>query len=97
MKSWPIIKQGDDLEGCRASPGNVTGCHLPVDPALSEQGWEWRCNADGTKLRNVVDSYRELGFEVRLERLDLSDLSEDCAGCKGALAQASAVFVKKKG
>ncbi len=84
----------DDLEGCRAN-GNDLGCTLPVDPSLREQGWEWRCNADGTKLRNVVDSYRELGFEVRLEPLDLRGLSENCAGCKGTLAQASAVFVRR--
>jgi hypothetical protein len=67
-----------------------------VVPALAEQGWEWRCNADGARLREVADSYRELGFEVRIERLDLSGLSEDCAGCKGALAQASAVFVRQQ-
>lgn len=86
----------DDQEGCRAPAGSVIGCRLPVDPDLREQGWEWRCNADGVKLHQVVDSYRELGFEVRTERLDLRSLSENCAGCKGALAQASAVFIKQK-
>ena len=86
----------DPLEGCGGSPGNIVGCRLPVDPALRAEGWEWRCNADGMKLRSVVDSYYELGFEVRLERLNLNGLSESCSGCKSALAQASAVFVKKK-
>ncbi|MBW7929410.1 MAG: hypothetical protein H3C58_15250 [Fimbriimonadaceae bacterium] len=88
--------QDDDREGCQAQAGSVIGCRLPVDPALREQGWEWRCNADGAKLHQVVNSYRELGFEVRMERLNLRSLSENCAGCKGALAQASAVFIKQK-
>ena len=87
--------QDDEVEGCGGSPINITGCHLPVDPALSAQGWQWRCNADGGKLKQVVDSYRELGFAVRIEPLDLRELSEHCAGCRGVLAQASAVFVKK--
>ncbi len=91
-----MTTQDDDREGCRAPAGSVIGCRLPVDPDLREQGWEWRCNADGVKLHQVVDSYRELGLEVRTERLDLRSLSENCAGCKGALAHASAVFIKQK-
>lgn len=88
--------QDDDQGGCRAPTGSVSGCRLPVDLTLREQGWEWRCNADGVKLHQVVESYRELGFEVRMERLDLRSLSEDCEGCKGTLTQASAVYVKKE-
>ena len=76
--------------------GRVLGCHLAGDVALEGQGWEWRVNADGDKLRQVVDSFEELGFEVRLERLDLSLLSESCLGCKAVLAQSSAVFVRRK-
>lgn len=91
-----MTAQDEYLQERRAN-GSDLGCSLPVDAALSAQGWEWRCNAEGTKLRNVVESYRELGFEVRLERLDLRGLSEDCEGCKGTLEQASAVFVKRKG
>ena len=85
-----------DQQACRAPAGGVLGCRLPVDPALREQGWEWRCNADGAKLRQVAASYRELGFEVRVEHLDLRGLNENCAGCKGELAQSSAVFVRQK-
>ena len=83
-------------EECSASGGTVLGCRLPMDPALKEQGWEWRCNADGTKLRNVVDAYEELGFEVRLEPLDLSGLSDSCRGCRSALAVSHAVLVRSR-
>ena len=85
----------DDQHACRAAIDGVIGCRLPVDPALAEQGWEWRCNAGRAKLHEVADSYRELGFEVRIEHLDLRGLSEDCAGCKGELAEARAVFVRQ--
>lgn len=81
---------------CSDPAGTVLGCQLPVDPGLKEQGWEWRCNADGAKLGQVIDSYQELGFEVRLEPLDLSGLSANCMGCKGALAQSQAVLVRPK-
>lgn len=82
--------------GCRAPAGGVLGCHLSGDPALKEEGWEWRVNAEGAKLRQVVDSYRELGFEVRLEPIDLSGLSEACWGCRGVLSQSTAVFVRTR-
>ncbi len=91
-----MTTRDDDRQACRVPIGGVIGCRLPVDPALEERGWEWRCNADGAKLRQVADSYLELGFEVRIEHLDLRGLSEDCAGCKEALAQSSAVFVRQK-
>ena len=91
-----MTTRDDDQQACRASTGGVLGCRLPVNPALREQGWEWRCNTDGTKLGQIADAYRELGFEVRVEQLDLRGLNEDCAGCRGALAQSSAVFVRKR-
>ena len=68
-----------------------------MDPGLKEQGWEWRCNADAAKLDQVVDSYRELGFEVRLEPINLNGLAAGCGGCKSALIQSNAVFVRAKG
>lgn len=86
----------DDQGGCQPRAGGVAGCHLSPDPSLREEGWEWRCNADGAKLKEVVETYLALGLAVRMERLDLSELSDNCAGCKGALAQASAVFVRQK-
>lgn len=80
-----------------ATCGNLPGCRLPVDPGLKEQGWEWRCNADGAKLDHVVETYRELGFEVRIEPLTLNGLSDNCLGCKDALEQSLAVLVRRPG
>lgn len=90
------MSHDDDLAMRRSSGGNTVGCRLPVDPALRHQGWEWRCNIDGTKLHQVTDSYRELGFEVYTEPLNVTSLCDSCAGCRDSLVQASAVFVRRK-
>ncbi len=41
-------------------------------------------------------SYRELGFEVRLEPVDTEALCAACDGCKDAFASANAVYTRKK-
>lgn len=94
-----IVRKGDDDDppGCDAGSGNTLGCRLPADPSLQEQGWEWRCNADAAKIDLVVESYQELGFEIRLEPLNLHGLSAGCGGCKPGLAQSTAVYVRAKG
>lgn len=71
------------------------GCNLPHDSSLTEEGWEWRCNADGNRARDMVDTYRELGFEVRLVAVQVDALSESCAACSDSLGNLSAVYVRK--
>ncbi|WP_157110125.1 hypothetical protein [Thauera chlorobenzoica] len=93
-----VVRQVDDgkrLVDCHPPTGNVLGCRLPVGIGLKEHGWEWRCNANEPKLRQITDSYLELGFEVRTEPLDLHALSDNCAGCKEMLGDSVAVFVKQ--
>ncbi len=85
-----MIKKG----GRRESSGAFLGCRMPVDPGLVEQGWEWRCNVDGSKLIQVVDLYEELGFEVRLEPVRVDCLSVECKGCQAGLSISKAVFVR---
>ncbi len=78
-----------------SQPGSHTGCDLPIDAELSAQGWQWRCNSDAMRIRDVVESYEALGFEVRLEPLNLEHLSEDCSACAPLLQQINAVYVRK--
>lgn len=91
-----MIRDDNGEAGCPAPAGGVLGCHLGVGRAADAEGWEWRVNAEGAKLQQAVDSYRELGFEVRMEPIDLNGLSEACSGCRGTLAQSSAVFVRRR-
>ncbi len=46
---------------------------------LKKEGWEKRFTADEPRLSEMVEQYKELGFEVLLEPVDLS--SEECTTC----------------
>ena len=71
------------------------GCALPADDALTAQGWEFRCNTDANRLREIVDTFEEMGFEVRLEPLNLEGIDDACNGCVETLCQLSAVYVRR--
>ncbi len=75
--------------------GRAMGCALSGDEALTAQGWEWRCNTDTNRLREVVDTFEEMGFEVRLEPLNLEGLNEACSGCIETLCELSAVYIRR--
>jgi hypothetical protein len=49
---------------------------------LKKEGWEKRFTIDEPRLSEMGDQYKELGFEVLLEPLDLS--SEECTSCMTA-------------
>jgi predicted ATPase len=46
---------------------------------LRKQGWEKRFTIDEPRLSEMVEQYKELGFEVLLEPVDTS--SEECTTC----------------
>jgi hypothetical protein len=46
---------------------------------LKKEGWEKRFTIDEPRLSEMVEQYKELGFEVLLEPLDTS--SEECTSC----------------
>ena len=46
---------------------------------LKKEGWEKRFTIDEPRLSEMLEQYRELGFEVLLEPVDLS--SEECTSC----------------
>ncbi|HED04626.1 MAG TPA: hypothetical protein ENI60_07685 [Candidatus Fraserbacteria bacterium] len=49
---------------------------------LEREGWERRTVESEPRLSELVTLYEELGFEVRLEPVDTSELpSEDCRRC----------------
>ena len=75
--------------------GTLMGCAIQGEEKLTADGWEWRCNTDTNRLREVVDTFEEMGFEVRLEPLNLERLSESCAGCMETLCRLSAVYIRR--
>ena len=50
-------------------------------PPPSTEGWERRFIADPERAREVVELYRQAGFEVRVEPAVPEDLREECESC----------------
>ena len=94
-EDWEFRLTACDQPG--AAAGTHTGCDLPINAELAAQGWQWRCNSDERRGREIVENYRNLGFEVRLEPLNLDDLDENCGACAPLLQQISAIYVRKLG
>lgn len=82
-------------ENCGNQNGTLLGCTIPADARLINQGWERRFIADNRMARDAVDSYRELGYEVRLEPVDAEQLKDECSGCKALFSRFKAVYTRK--
>ncbi len=69
------------------------------DAQLQDEGWTRRFTALGRRLNEVAELYSELGFEVRLEPVDL-DLEETMSAesCKGCFVtmQARTIYTRPK-
>jgi hypothetical protein len=52
------------------------------DEELKIQGWEKRFTIDEPRLSEMATQYKELGFEILLESVDLN--SEECTSCMAA-------------
>jgi len=81
---------------CESAAGDFIGCTLPPDPKLAAEGWELRFIADTRMARDAVDTYREVGYEVRLVALKADDLKDECSGCKAIFQQFKALYTRKK-
>jgi hypothetical protein len=76
--------------------GDFLGCTLPPDAKMTAEGWERRFIADARMARDAVDTYTQLGYEVRLEPIDTDGLKDECSGCKALFKQFSAVYTRKR-
>ncbi|MFQ5751153.1 MAG: hypothetical protein ACE5HI_04085 [bacterium] len=81
---------------CQSKGGTLIGCTIPPDAKLLAAGWERRFIADARMARDAVDSYSELGYEVRLEPVNADELKDECSGCKALFRQFKAVYTRKK-
>ncbi|HLF91801.1 MAG TPA: hypothetical protein VI451_22875 [Anaerolineales bacterium] len=50
-------------------------------PELVAEGWERRFMAGPARVKEVIQLYKEMGFEIHLEPVVPADLSNDCQGC----------------
>ena len=52
------------------------------NPVLLAGGWERRFVTDGMRSKEVIDLYRQLGFEVRLEPILPTEVPDGCTDCQ---------------
>lgn len=83
-------------DNCQSDKGDFLSCTSPPDPELVAQGWERRFIADARMTRDALETYSELGYEVRLEPIDVEGLKDECTGCKVLLEKFSVVYTRKK-
>ena len=66
---------------------------------LQDEGWTRRFTALGRRLNELAELYSELGFEVRLESVDLDQeeimLVESCKDCYVTM-QARTIYTRPK-
>ncbi len=53
----------------------------PPDPRLVAEGWVRRFMADGKRLREYVELYQSLGFEVHTEAVMPEEIGPECTDC----------------
>ena len=54
---------------------------MTEEEELVGEGWERRSILSEPRLSEAVEMYEELGFEVRVEPVDLECMDEDCKEC----------------
>jgi hypothetical protein len=65
------------------------------EEALEPEGWKRMATYSEPRLSEMVEEYKELGFEVRIEDVDLD--SEDCAECIQLEPESTkTIYVRKK-
>jgi hypothetical protein len=52
-----------------------------MGPLAPPDGWERRFIADPQRAEEVIELYRQAGFEVRAEAAIPDDLREECESC----------------
>ncbi len=91
----------DDQENCQPEAGRVEIPILPIldfppDPKLVAEGWERRFMADPNQVADATRLYEELGFEVRIETIQPTEMSEVCGSCALATCRAYVTIYTRK-
>jgi hypothetical protein len=63
---------------------------------LSRQGWQRQATYDEPRLSEMVDMYKEIGLEVRLEPFD-PDEEPGCTDCMASMPEKyKTIYTRKK-
>ena len=62
-----------------------------------KEGWIKRTTIGEPRLSEIVELYKSLGYEVRVEPVKLDELDEECIRCyENENDEAKTVYVRKK-
>lgn len=79
-----------DVGAQPSASGNVR------EGASAREGWTRRFVAAPPRLEEAAALYRSMGYEVRLERVPLPELREDCAGCPLARGLLRVIYTRRR-
>jgi hypothetical protein len=75
----------------------IAETELEPDPELVAQGWERRFMADARRVKEAIDLYTEMGYEIHTVPLQPVELADDCEGCRLVVAfQFQNIYTRKK-
>jgi len=64
---------------------------------LEKEGWIKQTTIGEPRLSEIVELYKSLGYEVRLEPVKINDLDDECRRCyEGEINEVKTVYVKKR-
>jgi hypothetical protein len=67
------------------------------DPTLTAAGWERRFIASGERVREAMELYTQLGFEVCAVPVQPSELEDGCEDCRAvSLLQFKTIYTRRK-
>lgn len=69
---------------------------FPPDPALEAEGWQRRFMADPDRVKEATQLYTEMGFEIRIEAIQPTELHELCGSCRLATCSAYVTIYTRK-
>ncbi len=67
---------------------------MATEEELIKQGWTKRFTASGERLKEMIQMYQELGFEVHLEPVEAEEFPEECQPCY-ALQDCMTLYTRK--
>jgi hypothetical protein len=69
----------------------------PANPELVAQGWERRFVTDGRRLKEYVELYESIGYEVKTEPVQAEEIGPDCLDCRLiTLLQFHTLYARKR-
>ena len=64
---------------------------------MEKEGWNKQTTIREPRLSEIVELYKSLGYEVRVEPTTLDDLNEECRRCYGnEIDELKTVYTRKK-